>query len=59
MTDDRSLKETRRDESRDHPSRREDETKRAESKEEGKRKPSEIERREWRGAGVCGDRHTD
>jgi hypothetical protein len=25
----------------------------------GQRKPSEIESREWRGAGVCGDRHTD
>jgi hypothetical protein len=25
----------------------------------GERKPSKIERREWRGAGVCGDRHTD
>jgi hypothetical protein len=23
------------------------------------RKPSPIEPREWRGAGVCGDRHTD
>jgi hypothetical protein len=23
------------------------------------RKPSKIERREWRGSGVCGDRHTD
>ncbi len=23
------------------------------------RKPSRIEPREWRGSGVCGDRHTD
>lgn len=23
------------------------------------RKPSTIERTEWRGSGVCGDRHTD
>lgn len=23
------------------------------------RKPSPIEKREWRGSGVCGDRHTD
>jgi hypothetical protein len=23
------------------------------------RQPSEIERRDWHGAGVCGDRHTD
>ena len=23
------------------------------------RKPSKIEPREWRGSGVCGDRHTD
>jgi hypothetical protein len=23
------------------------------------RKPSPIERRDWRGSGVCGDRHTD
>lgn len=23
------------------------------------RKPSHIEPREWRGSGVCGDRHTD
>lgn len=29
--------------------------------EAGERKPksSPIERREWRGSGVCGDRHTD
>jgi hypothetical protein len=26
---------------------------------EDRRKPSPIERREWRGSGVCGDRHTD
>lgn len=25
----------------------------------GERKPSPIERRDWRGSGVCGDRHTD
>jgi hypothetical protein len=27
--------------------------------EPGERKPSKIELREWRGSGVCGDRHTD
>lgn len=27
--------------------------------EPSERKPSKIELREWRGAGVCGDRHTD
>ena len=27
--------------------------------EQSERKPSKIERRDWRGAGVCGDRHTD
>lgn len=26
---------------------------------EERRKPSPVERREWRGSGVCGDRHTD
>jgi len=26
---------------------------------ETRRKPSPIERRDWRGEGVCGDRHTD
>jgi hypothetical protein len=26
---------------------------------EDRRKPSPVERREWRGSGVCGDRHTD
>lgn len=26
---------------------------------EAPRKPSRIEPREWRGSGVCGDRHTD
>ena len=26
---------------------------------EPRREPSPIERREWRGEGVCGDRHTD
>lgn len=26
---------------------------------DGERKPSPIERRDWRGSGVCGDRHTD
>jgi hypothetical protein len=28
-------------------------------RDEHERKPSRIERREWRGSGVCGDRHTD
>jgi len=28
-------------------------------REAAERKPSPIERREWRGSGVCGDRHTD
>ena len=27
--------------------------------EQAERKPSPIERRDWRGEGVCGDRHTD
>jgi hypothetical protein len=57
MTDDRSAKEPRRDQRRDH--RRDEETHRAEPKESGEREASKIERREWRGAGVCGDRHTD
>jgi len=26
---------------------------------QSERKPSTIERRDWRGSGVCGDRHTD
>ncbi len=30
-----------------------------EEAQETKRRPSPIERRDWRGAGVCGDRHTD
>lgn len=57
MTDNRSQKERRRDEGRNH--RQDEEGHRTEPKREGKRKPSKIERREWRGAGVCGDRHTD
>ena len=28
-------------------------------RDESRRKPSPIERRDWRGEGVCGDRHTD
>lgn len=28
-------------------------------REAGDRKPTPIERRDWRGSGVCGDRHTD
>jgi hypothetical protein len=28
-------------------------------RDEGDRRASPIERRDWRGAGVCGDRHTD
>jgi len=28
-------------------------------RDESRRKPSPIEQREWRGEGVCGDRHTD
>ena len=32
---------------------------REQRREEGDRRASPIERREWRGAGVCGDRHTD
>jgi hypothetical protein len=27
--------------------------------ENAERKPSTIEPRDWRGSGVCGDRHTD
>ena len=30
-----------------------------ERRDEPRRKPSPIERRDWRGEGVCGDRHTD
>ena len=30
-----------------------------ERRDESRRSPSPIERREWRGEGVCGDRHTD
>jgi hypothetical protein len=59
MTDHRSAKELKREGVRDPRAR--EETRRAEANEGGKaqRKPSKIERREWRGAGVCGDRHTD
>jgi len=59
MTDHRAAKESRREDPRD-PHRRQ-EPQRAEGRDAGKspRKPSKIERREWRGAGVCGDRHTD
>jgi hypothetical protein len=58
MTDHRLAKESRRQDAREQ--RREHERKRAEGRDSGKpRKPSKIERREWRGAGVCGDRHTD
>ena len=28
-------------------------------RDDAERKPSTIERRDWRGSGVCGDRHTD
>jgi len=28
-------------------------------RDQSERKPSTIERRDWRGSGVCGDRHTD
>ncbi len=53
-----------REENRHPPGRHEREHPelRAEAKhrpEEAPRKPSPIEHREWRGAGVCGDRHTD
>jgi hypothetical protein len=45
------------------PEQREDERKldaaREPRRDERERKPSPIERREWRGSGVCGDRHTD
>jgi hypothetical protein len=44
-----------RDEAAARGSRQERETR----QEPGERKPSKIELREWRGAGVCGDRHTD
>ena len=59
MTENRSVKEPKREGARDPRPR--EETRRAEASEGGKsqRKPSKIERREWRGAGVCGDRHTD
>jgi hypothetical protein len=28
-------------------------------RDDSQRKPSTIEQRDWRGEGVCGDRHTD
>lgn len=31
----------------------------ADDRRDEQRKPSPIEQREWRGEGVCGDRHTD
>jgi hypothetical protein len=59
MTEHRAAKESQREDPRDQ--RRRQEPQRAEARDSGKspRKPSKIERREWRGAGVCGDRHTD
>jgi hypothetical protein len=38
---------------------REVEAAREPRRDERDRRASPIERREWRGAGVCGDRHTD
>ena len=59
MTDDRTAKKLQQRDVREP--RQLDEAQRADAKAGGKpqRKPSKIERREWRGAGVCGDRHTD
>jgi hypothetical protein len=44
---------------RDPAALRSDRNEQAARQEPSERRPSKIERREWRGAGVCGDRHTD
>ena len=59
MNQDRTDKRTAQDrhgqpEPREHSARGADDR-----RDEPQRKPSPIEQREWRGEGVCGDRHTD
>lgn len=50
--------ETQKQQARDQAPVRDDRSK-TQQEPQNARKPSKIERREWRGAGVCGDRHTD
>jgi hypothetical protein len=59
MNDDRTGKR-RPTEQREHGrALQAQEERRAEGAPQQKKKPSPIEEREWRGSGVCGDRHTD
>jgi hypothetical protein len=59
MNQDRTEKRNPQDrhrqaEPREHSARGADD-----GRDQPQRKPSPIEQREWRGEGVCGDRHTD
>jgi hypothetical protein len=56
MSDERKRQPVPRPEREPRPARLQGETDR-----QGQAEPqaSPIERREWRGSGVCGDRHTD
>jgi hypothetical protein len=55
--DQRKPHEHGRDDPREQTARGASEAER--HRDEAERKPSPIERRDWRGSGVCGDRHTD
>jgi hypothetical protein len=56
MTDDRTANRPSRE---DSASQREPQAASDERRGDQKRKPGPVERGEWRGSGVCGDRHTD
>lgn len=57
MTDDQTKK--RQFPERHERDRQEPSGDRRQNGDKPERKTSTVERREWRGSGVCGDRHTD
>jgi hypothetical protein len=59
MNDKQSAQQKTQQPARDQTAPRSSRNEQAARHEPGERKPSKIERREWRGSGVCGDRHTD
>lgn len=61
MNDDRNKKRPNQDRHERDQSQQTLEAAREQRRDQGghHRKPSPIEKREWRGSGVCGDRHTD
>ena len=59
MNQDRTDKHTAQARHGEHEPRQHSAQSAGDRRDDPRRKPSPIEQREWRGEGVCGDRHTD